>query len=94
MRVLKNAGLGLAAGGFVLAGSGAAFAGAWDNMGVGSLDLLFAPEKFVVEAGATYADRNVDYKVKNATTQGRKNPPALPTDVDTLAKPGSKKKSV
>ncbi|KZL14809.1 Long-chain fatty acid transport protein precursor [Pseudovibrio sp. Ad37] len=70
MRVLKNAGRGLAAGCFVLAGSSAAFAGAWDNMGVGSLDLLFAPEKFVVEGGATYFDRNVDYKVKSAKAQG------------------------
>lgn len=70
MRVLKNVGLGLAAGGFVLAGSGAAFAGAWDNVGVGSLDLLFAPEKFVVEAGATYADRNVDYDLTDSKAQG------------------------
>ncbi|GHB30726.1 long-chain fatty acid transporter [Pseudovibrio japonicus] len=69
MRVLKNAGLGLAAGSFVLAGSGAAFAGAWDNLGIGSLNLLFAPEKFVVEAGATYVDRNVDYKITSSTGQ-------------------------
>lgn len=69
MRVLKNAGRGLAAGCFVLAGSSAAFAGAWDTMGVGSLDLLFAPEKFVVEGGTTYLDRNVDYKVKSASAQ-------------------------
>ncbi len=69
MRVLKNAGLGLAVGGFVLAGSGAAFAGAWDKLGVGSLDLLFAPEDFVVEVGATYADRNVDYELTDSTMQ-------------------------
>jgi len=74
MRVLKNAGRGLAAGCFVLAGSGSALAGAWDTMGVGSLDLLFAPEKFVVEGGTTYLDRNVDYKVKSGKTQGARHP--------------------
>ena len=61
MRVLKNAGRGLAAGCFVLAGSGVAFAGAWDTLGMGSSELLFAPESFVVEGSVTYADRNVDY---------------------------------
>ncbi|QUS54970.1 OmpP1/FadL family transporter [Pseudovibrio brasiliensis] len=61
MRVLKNAGRGLAAGCFVLAGSGSALAGAWDTLGIGSSELLFAPEKFVVEGSVTYVDRNVDY---------------------------------
>ncbi len=69
MRVLRNSALGAVAGSFVLAGSGAAFAGAWDAMGVGSLELLFAPEKFVVEGGTTYLDRNVNYKVKSAKSQ-------------------------
>ncbi|MFS8182648.1 OmpP1/FadL family transporter [Pseudovibrio denitrificans] len=89
MRVLKNAGRGLAAGCFVLAGSDSALAGAWDTMGVGSLDLLFAPEKFVVEGGTTYLDRNVDYKVTKGTTQGRPG-----TDVDLLPNTGSKKERV
>ncbi len=67
MRFLRNTGRGLAAGCFVLAGSGAAFAGAWDNMGIGSSELLFAPEDFVVEGSVTYVDRNVDYVSTNAT---------------------------
>ncbi|KZK80539.1 long-chain fatty acid outer membrane transporter [Pseudovibrio sp. Ad13] len=67
MRVLKNAGRGLAAGCFVLAGSSATFAGAWDTLGIGSSELLFAPEEFVVEGSVTYVDRNVDYVSTNAT---------------------------
>jgi len=49
MRILKNATRGVALGCFALAGSGAAYAGGWDTMGLGSLDLLYAPERFVAE---------------------------------------------
>ncbi|KZL21581.1 Long-chain fatty acid transport protein precursor [Pseudovibrio axinellae] len=69
MRFLKSATRGAVAGCFVMAGSGAAFAGGWDTMGVGTLDLLFAPERFVVEGGATYLDRNTDYDVTSASDQ-------------------------
>ncbi|EEA95989.1 OmpP1/FadL family transporter [Pseudovibrio sp. JE062] len=68
MRVLKNAGRGLAAGCFVLAGSGSALAGAWDTLGIGSSELLFAPEEFVAESSFTYVDRNVDYDITTAST--------------------------
>ncbi|SDR34570.1 outer membrane protein transport protein [Pseudovibrio sp. Tun.PSC04-5.I4] len=70
MGVLKSATRGVALGCFALAGSGAAFAGAWDTLGIGSLDLLYAPEDFVVESSVTYVNRNVDYDVTEASHSG------------------------
>ena len=43
-------------------------ASGFDNMGIGSMDLLFDPAKFALEFGATYVNRNVDYKASNAQT--------------------------
>lgn len=41
-------------------------ASGFDNTSIGDLDLLFDPAKFALEFGATYVNRNVDYKASNA----------------------------
>lgn len=46
--------------------SGLVHASGFDNMGIGSLDLLFDPAKVAFEGGYTYINRNVNYKVNNA----------------------------
>ena len=58
---------GAAALSFGLSGLNAKASG-FDNTGIGSNDLLFDPAKFALEFGATYVNRNVDYKASGAQT--------------------------
>ena len=48
-------------------------ASGFDNLGIGSMDMLFDPAKVAVEFSATYVNRNVDYKASNAT-RSKDNP--------------------
>jgi len=70
MRVLKTLAQTTVLGCAVSMIPAAAFAGAYDTQDIGSMELLFAPERFVAEFGATYVDRNVKYKAKNSKAQG------------------------
>ena len=49
-----------------LCGVNAVQASGFDNLGIGSMDMLFDPAKASMEFGYTYIDRNVDYKAENA----------------------------
>ena len=57
----------------VILSMGGGKASGFDNMGIGSMDLLFDPAKYALEFGATYVNRNVDYNASN-TTFSRDNP--------------------
>ena len=50
----------------VMLSMGGGKASGFDNMGIGSMDLLFDPAKYALEFGATYVNRNVDYNASNA----------------------------
>ena len=64
MKRLKMTSLFLALSGVI--GASPAAASGFDNMQIGSTDLLFDPAKFAVEFGATYINRNVEYQISNA----------------------------
>lgn len=49
----------------LLCGLNTAQASGFDNLGIGSMEMLFDPAKASVEFGYTYIDRNVDYKAEN-----------------------------
>ena len=42
-----------------------ALSSGFDNMGIGSMDMLFDPAKASIEFGYTYIDKNVEYKAEN-----------------------------
>ncbi len=74
MRVLKTLAQTTILGCAVSMIPAAAFAGGWSTEGIADYDLMFADGKFVVESGATYANRNVDFKNAETTQTG------VPTD--------------
>lgn len=78
MRVLKTLAQTTILGCAVSMIPAAAFAGGWSTEGIADYDLLFADGKFVVESGATYADRNVDFKNAETSQIGLAGP--VPTD--------------
>ncbi|MES0870694.1 OmpP1/FadL family transporter [Pseudovibrio sp. SCP19] len=67
MRVLKTLAQTTVLGCAVSMIPAAAFASGWSTEGLNSFDILFAPEKYVFEAQATYGDRNVDFEDVEAT---------------------------
>lgn len=46
--------------------TGPVLASGFDNMGIGSLDLLYDPAKYALEFSAVYVNRNVDYQSSEA----------------------------
>ena len=50
---------------FCLLSASPVMASGFDNLGIGSMDMLFDPAKFALEFGATYVNRNVNYKAAN-----------------------------
>lgn len=65
------------------------YASGFDNLGIGSMDMLFDPARASIEFGYTYVDRNVDYKVDNAHTYD----PSLPEPIRVTPVEGGAKKA-